>query len=436
MKIKAAVATVAAMAMAVGFAGCGGSDSAGSQTGADGKVTIKIQTFNNFGYGKNTDEAPGADLYTKYMQENPNVKIEATVAASSDDARAAFNTAISTGSGAYDIYAADVDWMPSIMAIPDKFYDLSDATAKNDWADWKVEAVKTADGKLVGAGTDAGPEGICYRADLLDKAGIASDRDSVAKWLGGDSATWESYFKAGEEYTQKTGLPWYDSMSGVYQGMINQIEESYVKKDGTVIATDNADVKKIYDQLTATQDLSAHFTQWTDDWNAGFKSDTGFATTLCPAWLVNNVKGNAGADFKGWDIADVFPGGGGNWGGSYLMVPQDSKVKEEAAKLVAWLTAPEQQVEVFSAASNFPSSPTAQKDAKVADKTDAFLNNAPVGKIFADRSDAVSVVPFKGAQYFDIQTKMADALNRFDVDKSQSADEAWKQWTTDVKSLS
>jgi cellobiose transport system substrate-binding protein len=111
-------------------------------------------------------------------------------------------------------------------------------------------------------------------------------------------------------------------------------------------------------------------------------------------------------------------------------------VKEEAAKLVAWLTAPEQQVAVFSAASNYPSSPTAQKDAKVADKKDAFLNNAPVGKIFADRSDAIKVVPYKGAQYFDIQTKLADALNRFDVDKSQSADQAWKQWTNDVKSLS
>lgn len=375
-------------------------------------------------------------MWAAYEKEHPNVTIKETAAASSDDARATFNTAIQSGSGSFDIYAVDVDWMPSIMAIPDKFYDLKDATSGNDWSDWKVETATTEDGKLIGAGTDAGPEGICYRSDLLEKGGFASDRDSVAEWLGGDDATWDDFFAAAKEYTDKTGLPFYDSMSGVYQGMINQIEESYVKKDGTIIAQDNADVKKIYDQLTASQASSAHFSQWTDDWNAAFKADDGFAATLCPAWFVNNVKGNAGADFKGWDIADVFPGGGGNWGGSYSVVPEDSKVKEEAAKLAAWLTAPEQQVAVFSAASNYPSSPTAQKDEAVASKTDDFLNDAPVGEIFANRSDAISVVPFKGAQYFDIQTKMADALNRFDVEKSQSASEAWTQWLSDVKALS
>lgn len=435
MRTRALVASVAAVAALVSLAGCGGSSNGGSSD-SNTPVTIKIQTFNNFGYQAATKEKPGANLWKEYEKLHPNVKIQETAAASSDDARAAFNTAISSGSNAYDIYAADVDWMPSIMAISSKFVDLKSYTKGNNWVSWKTQMVTTSDGKLIGAGTDIGPEGICFRSDLLKQAGLPSDRDSFAKWIGGDGATWASYFKAGEEYTKKTGLPWYDSMSGIYQGMINQVKESYVKENGTVIATANAKVKSIYDQLTATQDESAHLSQWTDDWNAAFKSDKGFATTLCPAWLVNNIKGNAGEDFKGWDIADVFPGGGGNWGGSYLVVPQSSKVAKQAAELVAWLTAPKQQVSVFKAASNFPSSTTAQKDAAVADKTDSFLNNAPVGKIFTKRAAAVTVVPYKGAQYFDIQTKMADALNRFDVTKSQSASQSWDKWVADVKSLS
>lgn len=438
VKVKPILASAAALAMLAGVAACGNSNEAatdGDKASSD-KVTLNIQTFNNFGYAKATDEKPGADLYAKYMEENPNVTIKETAAASSDDARATFNTNIPADSSSFDIYAVDVDWMPSIMAMPDKFYDLKEAVGSNDWPEWKEQAATTDDGKLIGAGTDIGPEGICYRSDLLDKAGIASDRDSVKEWLGGDDATWDDFFAAAKEYTDKSSLPFYDSMSGVYQGMINQIEYSYVDKDGKIIGPDNADVKKIYDQLTASQAESAHFSQWTDDWNAAFKADDGFVATLCPAWFVNNVKGNAGADFKGWDIADVFPGGGGNWGGSYLVVPQASKNAEEAAKLVAWLTAPEQQVATFKTASNYPSSPTAQKDPAVADKTDDFLNGAPVGEIFANRSNAITVVPFKGAQYFDIQTKMADALNRFDVEQSQSADEAWNQWLDDVKALS
>ncbi|WP_425956268.1 ABC transporter substrate-binding protein [Xylanimonas sp. McL0601] len=429
------VAGVAVLALTATACASGGAASGGSS--ADGKVTIRVSTFNNFGFGAPTDAKPGADLWKKYESLHPNVKIEETVAAHSEDARAAFNTAISTGTGAFDVQAVDVDWMPSIMAQPDKFVDLTSAVKGNDWLDWKTQAATTADGKLIGAGTDVGPEGICFRSDLLAAAGLPSDREAVKEALGGDNATWDKYFELGQQYTDKTGKAWFDSSAAVFQGMVNQIQYSHVDKDGNTIAGDNAEVKAAYDKLTAAalKGQSAGLQQWGDDFNAAFKTDK-FATTLCPAWFVNNIKGNAGADFKGWDIADVFPGGGGNWGGSYLVVPTQSKVKDEAAKLAAWLTAPEQQAAIFAAASNFPSSPSAQADASVANKVDPFLNNAPVGKIFADRAKAVTVVPFKGAQYFDIQSKLADALNRVDVTKSQTPEESWKQWLQDVAALS
>ncbi|WP_240544319.1 hypothetical protein [Bifidobacterium sp. SO4] len=72
----------------------------------------------------------------------------------------------------------------------------------------------------------------------------------------------------------------------------------------------------------------------------------------------------------------------------------------------------------------------------MADKTDEFLNNAPIGKIFADRAEAVKVVPYTGAQYYDIDSKLSDALGRVDVTQEQSASQAWKQYVEDVKALS
>ncbi|MEQ6177436.1 ABC transporter substrate-binding protein [Bifidobacterium breve] len=431
-----ATAALIAAATLVGIAGCGsgtGGDE-GAKT-ADGKTIIKIQTFNNFGYGKASNERPGADLWAKYEKEHPNVKVEETVASSSDEARSAFNTAISSGSNAYDIYAADIAWMPSILAMPDSFMDLKDYLKNNDWVDWKVKGATTDSGKVIGAGNDIGPTALCYRSDLFAKAGLPTDRDQVKELLGGDNATWDQYFKVGEEYTKKTGLPWYDAMGGVWGTMKTQIEEAYVKKDGTVVATGDK-IRKLYDQLTASTDMSAHLNQWSDDWNAQFKADNGFATIFCPAWLVNNIKGNSGADFKGWDIADVTPGGGSNQGGSWLVVPETSKVKDEAAKLVAWLTASEQQVATFKAASNYPSSPKAMEDPAVADKTDPFLNNAPTGKIFADRAEAVKAVPYTGAQYYDMDSKFGDALGRVDVTREQSPEQSWKQYVEDVKALS
>lgn len=431
---KAMFSAVLAVATVASLAACGTANNSGNATTKGGKTIIKIQTFNNFGYGKPTNERPSADLWSKYEKLHPNIKIEETIASGSDEARSAFNTAISSGSDAYDIYAADIAWMPSVLAISDSFMDLSSYLKKNDWLDWKVEGGK-ANGKIIGAGNDIGPTAVCYRSDLFQKAGLPTDRTEVAKMLGGDSATWDQYFKVGREYTQKTGLPWYDAMGGLWGTMKTQMKESYVKKDGTIVAITDK-MKKNFETLTATTDMSAHLTQWSDDWNAQFKSDKGFATIMCPAWLVNNIKGNAGSDFKGWDIADVTPGGGSNQGGSWLVVPESSKVKEEAAKLVAWLTAPEQQVATFKAASNYPSSPTAMANDTVSNKVDTFLNNAPTGKIFADRAKAVKVVPYMGAQYFDIDSKFGNALDRVDVNKEQTPSQAWKQYVDDVKSLS
>ncbi|WP_257876602.1 extracellular solute-binding protein [Alloscardovia omnicolens] len=169
--------------MLASLAACGNSSSASASKTADGKTIIKIQTFNNFGYGKPTNERPGADLWAQYEKLNPNVKVEEIVAATSDDARSAFNTAISSGSNAYDVYAVDINWMPSITSMPDKFMDQTKYLKDNDWLDWKVEAGKTSDGKMIGASNDIGPSAVCYRRDLFEKAGLPSDRAEVQSFL-------------------------------------------------------------------------------------------------------------------------------------------------------------------------------------------------------------------------------------------------------------
>lgn len=107
---KPLLASALTVAMLVSMGACGGSNGASSGNSGEGTV-IKVQTFNNPGFGAATSERPGADLWKKFEEAHPGVKVEETAAASSDDARAAFNTAISTGSNAYDVYLTEVDWM-------------------------------------------------------------------------------------------------------------------------------------------------------------------------------------------------------------------------------------------------------------------------------------------------------------------------------------
>jgi cellobiose transport system substrate-binding protein len=415
------VALVAAVAStsALVLAGCSGGG--GSASGGDGPVTLTVATFNDFGY---TDA-----LLKEYMDAHPNVKIVHNKAATSNDARANYFQKLGK-TGLADIEAIEVDWLPEVMEYADLLAPVPD-DLKSRWLDYKVKAATSSEGNLIGYGTDIGPEGVCYRSDLFAAAGLPTDREEVAKMLQGD---WSTYFAAGDKYVAATGKPFFDSAGGTYQGAINQVEDAYENPDtGEITATENPEVKKIYDQvLKASATQSAHLGQWSDDWMAGL-SNGAFATMLCPGWMLGVIEGNA-PEVKGWDIANAFPGGGGNWGGSYLTVPSNGKNVAAAQELADWLTSPDTQIKAFENAGTFPSQTDALKNETLLSNTNAYFNNAPVGQILTDRAEAVKVSPYKGTFYFQINDAMQKALTRVE-DGTQDAATSWQQWVTEVDAL-
>jgi cellobiose transport system substrate-binding protein len=428
MKRRPVLGAIAALSvLTIGLSACssGGEKAGASSTSTDPnkKVTLTLATFNEFGY---------EDLIKEYMAAHPNVTIEHKKAATSNEARDNMNTRLAAGSGLADIEAIEVDWLPELLQYPDKFVDLNSSDVKDRWLPWKAKQATTADGKLIGYGTDIGPEAICYRSDLFGKAGLPTDRAEVAKMLG---TTWDSYFEAGRAFAKKSDVPWMESSGAIFQAMVNQVQNAYEKDDGTVIATENPEVRKLYDTVlqASTDGLSAHLAQWSDDWTGSFQRD-GFATMVCPGWMLGVIEGNA-ANVKGWDIADTFPGGGGNWGGSFLTVPAQSKNPAEAKALAAWLTAPEQQIKAFKAKGTFPSQVAALASPELAAVVNPFFNNAPTGTILANRAKAVTVVPFKGVKYSGINDAIQKAISRVDIDKTDDAAASWEKFVKDVEAL-
>jgi cellobiose transport system substrate-binding protein len=279
--------------------------------------------------------------------------------------------------------------------------------------------------------TDIGPEAICYRSDLFAKAGLPTAPADVATLLTGD---WSNYFAVGDKFTAaKTGAAWFDSAGATFQGLANQYKNFFEKNDGTVIAATNPDVKKaFYSVLTASKTSSAHLPEWTNDWASGMANGA-YATMLCPAWMLGVISGDS-PKVTGWNIASVFPNGGGNWGGSYLTVPSQGKHTAEAKAFVDWLTAPAQQISAFKTAGNFPSQVAAYTDPTLTGATNAFFNNAPIGQIFIDRAKAVKVTPFKGVKYFAVMTAVQNGLTRVESG-SQSIDSSWTQVVSDINAL-
>ncbi|KRA25095.1 ABC transporter substrate-binding protein [Microbacterium sp. Root61] len=418
---RTAILTAAASVSALVLAGCASGGGTTPTADPNKEITLTVATFNDFGY---TDE-----LLAEYTKEHPNVKVVQNKAATSNDARANYFQKLGK-TGLADVEAIEVDWLPEVMKYSDLLAPVP-ADLTDRWLDWKVDAATDPDGNLIGYGTDIGPEGICYRSDLFAAAGLPTDRDEVAALLEGD---WAKYFEVGNTYTAATGKAFFDSAGGTYQGMINQVEAAYEDpKTGDIIATENPEVKDIYDQvLDASATQSAHLGQWSDDWFAGL-SNGAFATMLCPGWMLGVISGNA-EDVTTWDIANVFPNGGGNWGGSYLTVPANGENVAAAQELADWLTAPEQQIKAFTNAGTFPSQNEALTDPTLLESTNEFFNNAPVGQILTDRANAVTVAPFKGAFYFQINDAMQKALTRVE-DGTQDAATSWDQWVSEVNAI-
>ena len=438
---KALGLTAGATAFALLVAGCSSSDDKKDTPAASGEtsapaeqITLTVATFNNFGY---TDE-----LLAEYSELNPNIKVEQVVAATSNDARTNYFAKLGAG-GLADVEAIEVDWLPEVMQYADMLVDLTDASAEGRWLKWKTDAATAPSGALVGAGTDVGPEAICYNADLFAQAGLPTDPAEVATLLDGD---WDNYFKVGEAFTAATGKPWFDSAGGVYQGMINQVEAAYEDPEtGAIVAADNAEVADIFNAVAAaTKTQGSGLSQWSDDWFAALASG-GFGTMLCPGWMLGVIQG-AAPDTTSWNVADVFPGGGGNWGGSYLTVPANGAHPEEAKALALWLTAPEQQLKALAAAGTFPSQNEALADeaalnaafaiagADGAPSKAEYFNSETLGTIFANRSNAITVAPFKGANYFKVNDIIQNALTRV-ADGSQDAASSWAQALDEIKAL-
>ena len=409
----------AALGVALTLSACGGGDPGGPD--ADGITTLTLSTFNDWGY---TDE-----LLQEYMDENPNIRIIHNRASSSNDARANYFQKLGKG-GLADLEGVEVDWMPEVLKYSDLVVPVP-ADLTDRWLDWKVEAATDDEGNLVAYGVDIGPEGVCYRADLFEDAGLPSDRDEVAELLDGG---WDKYFELGEEYVDATGDAFFDSAGATFQGMINQVPAAFENPEtGEIVATTNPAVREAFDVVTEySSSQSAHLSQWSDDWYAGLANGE-FATMLCPGWMLGIIEGNA-PQVDGWDMADAFPGGGGNWGGSYITIPAKGKNIEEAQKLAAWLTSPEIQIKAFENAGLFPSQVEALESETLLSMTDPYFNDAPTGQILTDRAEAVAVTPHKGPQYFKIMDLMQEALNRVE-DGLESPDEAWDKWVKEVKSV-
>ncbi|MFF3244972.1 ABC transporter substrate-binding protein [Streptomyces sp. NPDC002870] len=387
--------------------------------GGQGRTTLTVGVFGAFGLKE-------AGLYDEYMKLNKNIEIKQTSIERNENYYPQLLTHLGSGSGLADIQAVEVNNIAEITATQaGKLVDLSktEGVQKDAFLPWKWAQATTKDGRTIALGTDIGPQGICYRKDLFAKAGLPTDREAVGKLWAGD---WNKYLDAGGQFKAKApkGTAFVDSASGVMAAITGSNENRFYDPDGKIVYKTNPAVKEAWDIAArfATQGLTGKLQQFTPAWDQGFANGT-FATVSCPAWMLGYIQDKGGAAGKDkWDVAAAPRPS--NWGGSFLTVPEAGKNKDEAAKLAAWLTAPEQQAKLFAERGSFPSAKAAYSLPEVSGAKHDYFAGAPIGQIFSKAAEGVPV-QIIGPKDLIIAQNLAD-IGMLQVDqKGRSSQQGW-----------
>ena len=155
-----AIATFAGVAgVALAATGCSSNNetSTTSSPSVDNTtpITLTITTFGTMGLD---------GLYAEYEALHPNITIKPTNIDTGGNAETDWQTKQAAGAGLPDIQAVEEGWLAKVMQVSDSFTDLRDYGAndiKSRWLDWKVGQATDSNGRIIGYGTDIGPEGLC-----------------------------------------------------------------------------------------------------------------------------------------------------------------------------------------------------------------------------------------------------------------------------------
>jgi cellobiose transport system substrate-binding protein len=381
--------------------GGGGGSTAKAQApagvcGTTDNITLTVGLFGTFGMKDN-------GLYADYKKLCPNVTIAEDDVEQSADYWTKLKTRLASGSGLDDVQGIEIGFVADVVQNHASqfvnFASLPNAsTLKASFYPWKWSQASSTDGSdTVGLGTDAGPEAVCYRPDLLTKAGLPSDPAALAqKWT-----TWNDFINFGKQYEASTskqaGSKFLDSAASLFSTAVYQGKEAYDNADGKPDVKNSDGVQNAWKFATeaAKDKITAGLQQFSDPWNKAFSSGS-FAALACPTWMMGYIQSQDAKGAGQWNVAPVLPGGATNWGGSWLGVPTKAKHRAAAIAFVEWATAKKQEVTMWTAKAqggHWPSNSDAAKDPAVSGATSAYFSNAPVGEVFGKIADTMKIPP-------------------------------------------
>lgn len=324
---------------------------------------------------------------------HPNVEIK-IVSRQFVDHHTAMTTALSTSSRLPDVMALEVGYVGrfaqggGLEVLSKPPYDIQNLRER--YVPYAYAQGANRLGAVKAVPTDIGPGTLLYRADILDKAGLA-EADLTKSW--------DSYVTSGVRIKAATGAYLMaharDMKDIAIRSGLKPGEGLYFDADSRVLVDTPRFVRAFeLARQVRQQKLDARVSAWTNEWSEGFRRGT-LATQMTGAWLAGHLNTWLAPSTRGlWRAAQLPEGAWAAYGGTFFAIPRGAPA---AQKLLAWdfiqLMTLDREVQIgaFKAQDAFPALLAAHED-PFFEQPIAFLGGQKARLIWREASRHISAV--------------------------------------------
>lgn len=322
----------------------------------------------------------------------PNIEVE-LVFTDTTAHHQALQSALAAGSGAPDVAMVEGAYISQYRdstALCDLNL-LGASEVASDFVQFKWDQATSSDGsRIVAIPWDLGPTLYYYRTDVFEECGLPTDPAEVADLM----STWDGVL----EVAEKVSIPgerWFlPSAAYPYQWMF--INRDYYSEDLNLNLERSGDL----DCLKACLDIrkngwDMNVDMWSAEAYAAYSAGS-CVSVAAGSWFSGFLKTDIDPEGAGHWGATVLPGSlpATNWGGSFLVIPEQSDNKEAAWAFIKYMLATtEGQNTMFKAVDYFPAyKPAWDAAPELYTEGDSYFGGQTPNKIAADIAAEVPVV--------------------------------------------
>ncbi len=288
-----------------------------------------------------------------FNEAYPNIEVE-LVFTDTTAHHQSLQTALAAGSGAPDVAMVEGAYIAQYRnstALTD-LNTLGADKYKDDFVAFKWDQAVSDDGtRLVAIPWDLGPTLYYYRTDVFEECGLPTDPDEVAELM----STWDGVLQVAEAVSIP-GERWFlPSAAYPYQWLF--INRDYYDEDLNLQLEREGDLECLDACLKIRENgWDMNVDMWSAEAYAAYAAGT-CVSVASGSWFSGFLKTDIDPDGAGHWGATVLPAGmpSTNWGGSFLVIPEQSENKEAAWAFVEYMMATSKaQNEMFAAVDYFP----------------------------------------------------------------------------------